>query len=520
MLGFIFATSILLLEFTQEAVAQIQSLQSPESKCSTELEYEKFHSTEQLLGMMKACNVRTLEDFLLHLPKDLKRRYNLIYRTKGIGRASAAYPRILLSGYQSDIVLSTDSEQSSPLYGTVEIADYRPEKKDLIFKTITFHQSGKHKPRISANNPARCMECHHNDEYQKNQFIWNDLPFWPGVYGSMVDQHFYLNRKKEPGWDLNYYFSEDTAYKKLILPKLGQEGLFKYLAKDIYDPLDHYSFRTGLRPYAQFHEIQDEINTDALIGHLERKKLNINTLKYYLLYATICFPEQDDTLDQILAAVDQFVDPGVFKKMVRKVQKKHQFKLNSELLSISYEKAVLSELWNFLSIKFVGHFNALKSENCTLLNQLHLTLGEEASVDCQKQFLGAFGNHPEGNFWDQYGKEQALHITGVYMLLYLGMNAVDFPFEKWSMDRLQYSGYGTNRNSNMDLHNALFTVIDYSNSDPAMDQFFKKYYQVYDLYRPNSERPYFTAAMSTFKQFRDQCCSQVIAPKSKNFTRF
>ncbi len=494
----------------------------PSEACTISKNYKHLGSIKQIEKIIKECKVRSLESLLSKLPKELRKRYTLVYKSNGIGTASPKFPRVIYSGYKNNLTFTHSTDPSSKDYGTLELMEYSRKLKDYRFKVILFDQVHHSKPRFSKINPARCLACHHNSKTKKNQAIWHDVPLWPGVYGSVIDKHWFIEEHlppDQPGWKMPYYHSEQEAYSRFIEPKLGKTGLFKYLSPDIYSKLDKYGFRTGLRMESNLHYRNNQLQLDALKKHLRKKKIHLNKVKYYLSYANTCVKEErvsaGYSMEDLLEIMKKVLDANTLKRALIKAARKHNISSRNNLI-------ILKSLYKKISKKFALNFADLRNETCDGLDLLYSSLGVGTKVNCPLIFNEPLGDVERAKFWNNYGVNQASHIGPHYIMIYVFLNYIDFPFENWSMDKKKFSGFGTNYNMVMGLQNVIFNSFDFKNTDPEIYKYVVKKKIVSRYYREFMDFPFFPNLPDfedQFKTFYNKFCPEIIGPKSYRYTK-
>ena len=131
-------------------------------------------------------HVTTIEQLLPLLPTELRSSYTLVYNSQStLQNGSPDNPRAILFGTNAKFILSFNGgNKNSHVKGgdEIEVMQFNDEKKNFEMFELGFERD---KPvKISAENPAKCLTCHHINPRP----IWTSYRSWPGVYGSDDDE--------------------------------------------------------------------------------------------------------------------------------------------------------------------------------------------------------------------------------------------------------------------------------------------------------------------------------------------
>lgn len=482
--------------------------------------FERYVTINSLEELIKNCQIKDIDSFLSKLPEDFKRRYTLLYRTKALGIASAEYPRIMLSGFGNYLTLSIGSDLGHKSSFSLEMMEYSNLTKDFSFKFINFDPEGKNSPRISNLNPALCMQCHDNSAIGKRTALWEDDPIWPGVYGSSVDRFDYIEQLNLPGQQFNYALTEDAAFKKYIVPKLGTQERFKHLASNLFHQNgDLYSFRSAKRLFWQLDRHSRASHLDSFIKHIAKRNISEEKVKYFLLGTTMCIPEilnpdQDYNSQKFIEKLQTLLPQKTIDKMFLKIRKKHNINTNDHL-------QIAQWLMKMFEQKLKIRFNRVYNENCRNMNSLNQEFGIPPLSNCSEIMNDAFLGYPKDrDFWENYATNQAPHISHNYLMLYMFFSFLDYPFEHWSMTKETFSGYSTSYNLPMDLQQALLAQFNFKQSDVEIHDYYEQYNVVGTFYRSSSDLPKFPIFQFQANKFLNDFCPNSILKKSKMFTSF
>jgi hypothetical protein len=71
------------------------------------------------------------------LPRQLRKRYNLIYKSGSANPSSMKFPRVMLSGFQNDLTMTFSSQKDADM-NILEIMDFYPKQKDFDLMKMDF----------------------------------------------------------------------------------------------------------------------------------------------------------------------------------------------------------------------------------------------------------------------------------------------------------------------------------------------------------------------------------------------
>lgn len=204
---------------------------------------QKF-DIDDLKKLISSQNITSIEELLPKLPSQYLQNYNLIYNSRSLQGASFTNPRVLMFGSNASLIMTFNGSEDQNNFNNLELMQFDKEKRTFNFQDIEF-ELGK-APKFSKKNPESCLKCHGQDPKP----IWDNYPFWPGVYGSSEDRlnlaegsHFYRyneNKKQHPRYK-HLIDLERNAFNNLKLTDLlGRMNLSrvskKFTSKEVFYP--------------------------------------------------------------------------------------------------------------------------------------------------------------------------------------------------------------------------------------------------------------------------------------------
>ena len=144
---------------------------------------ERF-DVEKLLKIISEEKIESIEALLPRLPKHLRDRYVLMFKSRSLQQATFQRPRaILFEGDASLIVAFGASELRGG--NSLETIQFREATKRWEFREVSF-QAGQ-PARVSLPNPRRCLECHQGSHRQDvdPRPNWEPYNLWPGAYAGV-----------------------------------------------------------------------------------------------------------------------------------------------------------------------------------------------------------------------------------------------------------------------------------------------------------------------------------------------
>ena len=144
---------------------------------------EEQMSYAELERIIRANNVRTVDQLIPLLPLKFRENYTFIYTSRSAQkeRTSPDSPRALLYNDKAEFVLTFTRKPGGPGEGkdTIETMQWNPATSGFEMRELVF--DGVSDPlRNVETNPQSCLACHGNPPKPN----WDTYNGWPGVYGS------------------------------------------------------------------------------------------------------------------------------------------------------------------------------------------------------------------------------------------------------------------------------------------------------------------------------------------------
>ncbi|MEK8034083.1 hypothetical protein AACH06_24935 [Ideonella sp. DXS29W] len=123
---------------------------------------------------IKENDIRDVAAFLSKLPANYQKRYALMEKTRGAGKASLENPRIVFFGADARLLMNVGSDPSDPLYEQVDVAYMNKKSGGWEFAKFDFQRSGSK----LVKNPVECVQCHGTPMRP----FWGKYLNWPGAF--------------------------------------------------------------------------------------------------------------------------------------------------------------------------------------------------------------------------------------------------------------------------------------------------------------------------------------------------
>jgi hypothetical protein len=156
---------------------------------------------EDLLWLISAHDVRSIDALLPLLPEDYRSEYTLMHTSRSLQPATLDYPhypRVIMTGPRATLVIAFNGDPQANRYNVLEIIQFReggapanppnPATPPRGFEFLEIEFSGLNPPAPPLPKPANqqlCRSCHGEPERRPNWEVYGE---WPGAYGSSVDQ--------------------------------------------------------------------------------------------------------------------------------------------------------------------------------------------------------------------------------------------------------------------------------------------------------------------------------------------
>jgi hypothetical protein len=158
---------------------------------------EKSLSFKNIEEKFAKAAPKTIEEFLAWIGQDYPaqlKNYTLMFHSESLQGASPEFPRALVFGPDARLIFTFNGHPRQKGFYKIELLHFQ-DKREVIpaknqrartgfeFREITFDPQGKTRAKISAKNPARCMQCHTTNYVP----IWRQYQTWDGAYGRRDD---------------------------------------------------------------------------------------------------------------------------------------------------------------------------------------------------------------------------------------------------------------------------------------------------------------------------------------------
>jgi hypothetical protein len=145
---------------------------------------------EDLVALIQAEHVTSLEQLLPKLPEDLRSNYVLMHDSRSLQGASYDAPRVILFGTDARLTCAVAGDSGLPGFDALECFQFREAERTFDFRQIRFptKENGLTEVAFSASNQTtdgrtQCTSCHGRDPRPN----WDGYSTWPGAYGSDDD---------------------------------------------------------------------------------------------------------------------------------------------------------------------------------------------------------------------------------------------------------------------------------------------------------------------------------------------
>lgn len=173
--------SIIVLALTSPVVRADQCPTTPDGTVLTLLSLdpppkpgEPEMSVTELANFVQQNRLSNVATLLKALPAHYQRNYAFMERTRGPGKSSLTFPRIVLFGSDARFLMNISTDPSDPGYERLDMASMNKTTGNWEFAQMNFTTS----PPTLRQNPAECTQCHGNPARP----IWGSYLNWPGAF--------------------------------------------------------------------------------------------------------------------------------------------------------------------------------------------------------------------------------------------------------------------------------------------------------------------------------------------------
>ncbi len=136
---------------------------------------EPIMSVAGLNQFISARGINSVAALLSALPDHYQKRYAFVEKTRGLGKSSLTYPRIVLFGADGRLLMNISTDPSDARYERVDVAFMDKRTGQWEFSEFDFKAAGQKLTR----RPAVCTQCHGAPARP----IWGTYLNWPGAFG-------------------------------------------------------------------------------------------------------------------------------------------------------------------------------------------------------------------------------------------------------------------------------------------------------------------------------------------------
>lgn len=143
-----------------------------------------------LVGLIQAKNITSIEQLLPELPEELRANYTLMRQTRSLQHATASNPRVILFGRDAKLTCAFNGAPGSRGFDSLECFQFCREERAFDFRDIQFptDENGLKSVKFSERNKnargdVSCLKCHGQDPRPN----WDSYRRWPGAYGEDDD---------------------------------------------------------------------------------------------------------------------------------------------------------------------------------------------------------------------------------------------------------------------------------------------------------------------------------------------
>ena len=227
---------------------------------------------EWLKQLIRSSGAQTIEEFLPHLPENLRASYTLMKASGSLQQSSPMNPRAIVFAHDASLVLTFNGSEKHTGYNSLEVLEFSEADKKFRLFEVDFSKKGEN--RFSAPNPAKCMSCHAAwpKPHGAVKPIWSSYSHWLGAYGER-DDHFvdvmshrggeYEGVTSNPEYD----YKEFNEYQQFV--KLSENHpRYKHLVR-----------RTQFSPAAPYILHSSDTFKDKGTSWIQRKVINMPNLR-------------------------------------------------------------------------------------------------------------------------------------------------------------------------------------------------------------------------------------------------
>jgi hypothetical protein len=147
---------------------------------------EKKFDKNDFNKLVNDPEVRSLDDFLLRIPKDALQKFTLMYKSKSLQKdnVDSMNPRVIRFSTDGKFILTYVCSKESKK-NTIEAMFFDDQTRKYNFLHTRFRKiPNQASNAITHKNPGVCFSCHGGKDPRVS---WNEYETWPGAFGSEDD---------------------------------------------------------------------------------------------------------------------------------------------------------------------------------------------------------------------------------------------------------------------------------------------------------------------------------------------
>ncbi len=169
-------------------------------------------STQDLKKLIREQDLRSVEDVLPFLPKELRNNFTVQHQGFGLQGATSEKPRIILFGKDGKFILTFNGSNEQNMGNDLEILEFNEKKNEFELHHVAFTpEAVKYDQNLST-----CLSCHTSSADSKPFPIWGRYPSWRGSFGSLEDR--IIGKEKVPFENFQRTALSHPRYQHLIFP--------------------------------------------------------------------------------------------------------------------------------------------------------------------------------------------------------------------------------------------------------------------------------------------------------------
>lgn len=269
---------------------------------------------EWLKALVRSSGATSVDEFLPHLPKNLRASYTLMKASGSLQQSSPMNPRAIVFAHDGSLILTFNGDKKQNGYQSLEVLEFSEADKEHRLFEVDFSRTGD--ARFSEPNPARCMNCHASWPKPKGAVkpIWAPYSHWLGAYGER-DDHFVDVFSRRGGGDIGgvaerteYDFRQWNEYQR-FLKASENHPRYKYLIrKTEFSPAAPYILHSSAKfkdksgewiqrkvinmPNLRLSKILDANNARRVAAQITQHS-EFESLAYRLLFQNLCQEEKE-----------------------------------------------------------------------------------------------------------------------------------------------------------------------------------------------------------------------------------